>query len=54
VTLAFSTVIPGRREAASPESIATAVDGILVQSDTACFVFMDSGLTPSARPGMTD
>jgi hypothetical protein len=47
-------VIPGRREAASPESIATAVEIVLVQGDTACFVIMDSGLTPSACPGMTN
>jgi hypothetical protein len=37
----YSFVIPGRRKAASPESIPQ-------------LWVMDSGLAPSARPGMTD
>jgi len=37
-----STVIPGRREAASPESRKAGNPDVL-----------DSGLAPSARPGMT-
>jgi hypothetical protein len=40
-------VIPGRREAASPESMNTNGD------NTSPTVFMDSGLAPLARPGMT-
>ncbi len=52
--LNLSVVIPWRREAASPESIATTVEIALVRSDIAYFVVTDSGLTPSACPGMTN
>src|SRR5208282_5294199 len=48
-----ASVIPGRRKAASPESITPAVD-LAFNASSDKPVVMDSGLAPSARPGMTN
>src|SRR4029077_4682951 len=47
-------VIPGRRAAASPESIATEYSVSYGLANIATVVFMDSGLLASLGPGMTD
>src|SRR5215210_5763627 len=47
------TVIPGRRAAASPGSMTTALSITLDPRTIACFGAMDSGLRPPAGPGMT-
>src|ERR1041385_2163595 len=46
-------VIPGRRAAASPESITTKRAVFKQLRNIESVVFMDSGLAPPARPGMT-
>ena len=47
------TVIPGRREAASPESITTSAPELVLRDASASSVNMDFGLGPAGRPGMT-
>src|SRR4029077_15895800 len=47
------TVIPGRAEGASPESITTKLSVSRGRVKTARPEFMDSGLGPAGRPGMT-
>lgn len=54
-SLGTSTVIPGRRAAASPEPMNTtdseeAARAMIIAADT---MFMGSGLGPPGRPGMT-
>jgi hypothetical protein len=46
-------VIPGPRAARSPESITTITFMTLGRRTNRFSVFMDSGLGPSGRPGMT-
>ena len=47
------SVIPGRRVAASPESITTILSIWHDRRPIVSFVFMGSGLRPAAGPGMT-
>src|SRR5205823_5285438 len=45
--------IPGPSEARSRESVTSVLSNWPTPSHIACFVVMDSGLTPAACPGMT-
>ena len=47
------TVIPGRAEGASPESITTNHSMSRGRRAFSCFLVMDPGLAAARRPGMT-